>query len=100
MTTATAHSGSNTNWWVSTTSAAAERGHGQPEAGELLVVELRLLAMPRPDGRPAGVVDAVRHRQAGVHGDTGERARQGEGDAVERVVVVVQHDHQPRPVAA
>src|SRR5262245_56220068 len=39
-----------------------ERRHGQTEVAELGPVQLRRLALTRPDDRLAGVVDAVRER--------------------------------------
>src|SRR5205085_4032256 len=74
---------------------ALERSHRQAVALELRVVELRQLAMPRPDDRLPRVVDRGREAHPLVVVDAGNRLCEGERDALERVVVVVQHDHAP-----
>src|SRR5262249_24078653 len=71
-----------------------ERRHGQAVPGELLPVELGLLTVARPDDGLAGAVDAVGQGHAAVERHAGDRAGQGEGDAVERVVRVVLDDHK------
>src|SRR3954470_3675809 len=76
--------------------SAFKRRERQSVAGELRVVELRELAMPRPDDRLAARVDLVRERHAAVVVDARNRLRERERDAFEGVVVVVQHDHAPR----
>src|SRR5439155_1615048 len=76
---------------------ALQRSHRQAMIPELLPVELGLLLMPGPDDRLSGGVDAVRERHSVVVGDTGNHRRERKRDALERVVVVVQDDHVPRP---
>src|SRR5262249_46222855 len=80
--------------------AALERCHREPEAAELVPVELRRLAMPRPDDRATGVVDLVCHSQASLVGDVRDGRRERSCDALEGVVVVVEDDHVPRGAEA
>ena len=81
-------------------SSALERRHRQPVRRELRVVELRELPVPRPDHRLPVVVDLVRELHPPVVVDAGDRLRERERDALERVVVVVQDDHAPRVAGA
>jgi hypothetical protein len=76
-------------------SALLERCHRQPRVVELLPVELGRLLHPRPHHRLAGVVDRVGVGVALLDAHARERARKRGGDPVERVVVVVAHDHAP-----
>src|SRR5581483_9101535 len=85
---------------VRSSSSAFEWRKRETVRAELRVVELGELAMPRPDERLAGVVDLVRERHALVVVDAGDRLRQRERDALERVVVVVQDDDAPRAAEA
>src|SRR6476659_9260931 len=101
---ARAHSGSA---WICQGSTAAtgsarrrERRHREPEADELLPVELGPLALTGPDDRLARLVDAVGHLDPAVKRDARNRAGQGERDPVEGVVVVVLHDDEPRPAGS
>src|SRR5689334_1510053 len=100
MAMATAHSGSA---WIlqgstirSRSARWGERRHREPEAGQLLPVELGPLLVAGPHDRLAGGVDRVRHRLAALERDARDGARERERDAVERVVVVVPDDHEPR----
>ena len=63
---------------------------------ELLPVELGLLAVAAPDERLAAVVDLVREGHAALEVDAGQHGGERERNAVERVVVVVEHDHATR----
>src|SRR5215216_734539 len=72
-----------------------QRSHRQARFPQLLPVELGRLPWPRPDSGLTAVVDLVGEAIAGVEGDAGDHARQGLGDVIERVVVVVEHDHEP-----
>src|SRR5262249_55226235 len=72
-----------------------ERCHGQTEVAELGPVVLRGLLLTGPDDRLARLVDPVGERHAAVVADPRQHAREGERDAFERVVVVVQDDDSP-----
>ena len=77
-----------------------ERRHRQTEVVQLRPVQLRELLLARPhDGLPR-VVDAVRDRHALVVAHTRNDVRDGEGDALKGVVVVVADDHTPGPPGA
>lgn len=54
------------------------------------------LAVPGPDDRTTLAVDAVRERHPLIVGGARQHLAQGERDALERVVVVVQDDDVPR----
>src|SRR3954453_1919664 len=71
-------------------SALFERRHRQPRLAQELPVVLGGLPRTAPDDRLAGVVDPVGDREALLVGDARNDARQRRGDALERVVVVVQ----------
>src|SRR6185437_1614504 len=103
MTSAATHSGSAWSCQGCTTAGSArgrQRGHRQPEPGQLLPVELGALLLAAPDDGLAAAVDRVGHRHPAVERDTRERPGKRERHAVERVVVVVADDHEPRPAAA
>src|SRR4051812_26150935 len=80
--------------------SAFEGGKGQTVALELRVVELGELLVARPYDRLALGVDRVRERHALRVVDAGNRLRERERDALERVVIVVQDDHPPRAAGA
>src|SRR3954454_21203823 len=76
-------------------SALLERRHGQARVAQLVPVVLGELLMAGPHDRQAGAVDAVGDLVAAIDGHAGDEARQGVGDAVEGVVIVVADDHPP-----
>src|SRR6478735_5153027 len=62
---------------------------------QLLPVELGLLAEAGPDDGPPRVVDPVGNPHAVVVRDARDDRRERGRDALEGVVVVVEHDHEP-----
>src|SRR3954447_873655 len=76
--------------------SAFKRSHRQPVSLELRVVQLGELAMAGPHERLPARVDLVRERHPLVVVDAGDGLGERERDALERVVVVVEHDHAPR----
>ena len=75
--------------------AALQRRHGEPGGVEHLPVVLGGLARAGPDDRLAAVVDLLGDPVALVEADPGQHPREGLGDVVEGVVVVVADDHPP-----
>ena len=74
-----------------------ERRQCQPMPAQLLPIELGLLAETGPDDGLPGVVDPVRQPHPLVVRDAGDDRRERGRDPPERVVVVVEHDHEPGP---
>jgi hypothetical protein len=77
-----------------------ERRQRQPMLAQLLPVELGLLAEARPDDGLPGVVDPVRQAHPAVVRNARDDRRERGSDALEGVVVVVEHDHEPGPAEA
>src|SRR5439155_11055860 len=77
-----------------------QRRHRQTGVAELLPVELGGLALASPDDRLAAVVDSIGDLVTPVEGDTRDYAGKRARHMIERVVVVVEHDHAPRAAPA